>query len=75
MKNNALIDRLSVIDDKTLVSTYSAFFALEKGKRIRNETWDENEYVVFNDYGILVDESGTPLDITIDKGMKWYVLD
>ena len=57
------------------VSTSKAFEELEKGKKIRNVLWDEDEYIRFNSNGIMVDENNNPLDITIDRGMDWIVLD
>ena len=57
------------------VTTSKAFEQLEKGKKIRCVSWDEDEYIVFNSYGIMVEESGRPLDITIEKDMSWLILD
>nr|DAT91075.1 MAG TPA: hypothetical protein [Caudoviricetes sp.] len=58
-----------------VVRTSKAFEELEKGKMIRNVCWDEDEYIRFNSNGIMVDENNRPLDITIDRGMGWIVLD
>ena len=58
-----------------VVTTSKAFEQLEKGKKIRCVSWDENEYLVFNSDGIMVEESGTPIDITIEKDMTWFILD
>ena len=58
-----------------VVNTSKAFEELEKGKKIRNVCWNEDEYVVFNSDGVMVDENNKPLDITIDKGMGWFILD
>ena len=58
-----------------VVRTSKAFEELEKGKMIRNVCWDEDECIRFNSNGIMVDENNRPLDITIDRGMGWIVLD
>ncbi len=58
---------------KIRLSTSSAFMQLEKGKKIRNVLWNECEYIRFNSKGILVDETGNDVDITIEKDMKWIV--
>ena len=58
-----------------VVTTSKAIEVLQKAKKITCVTWDENEYIVFNSYGIMVEESGTPIDITIEKDMTWFILD
>ncbi|MGL5507900.1 MAG: hypothetical protein ACRDB0_08370 [Paraclostridium sp.] len=69
-----LQDKLSVVNDK-LVTSYSALFALDEGKRVRCKTWGKDEYIKFNDEGILVDENGIDVEIALTKYMKWYILD
>lgn len=44
-----------------------ALKALSEGKKIRRNTWDEQEYIRLNDDGQLIDELGGPVEIFFDS--------
>lgn len=44
-----------------------AMKALSEGKKIRRNTWDEQEYIRLNDDGQLIDELSNPVEIFFDS--------
>ena len=44
-----------------------ALKALSEGKKIRRNTWDEQEYIRLNKDGQLIDELGDPVEIFFDS--------
>lgn len=44
-----------------------ALKALSEGKKIRRNTWDEQEYIRLNKDGQLIDELGSPMEIFFDS--------
>lgn len=44
-----------------------ALKALSEGKKIRRNTWDEQEYIRLNQDGQLIDELGGPVEIFFDS--------
>ena len=44
-----------------------ALKALSEGKKIRRNTWDEQEYIRLNNNGQLIDELGDPVEIFFDS--------
>lgn len=44
-----------------------ALKALSEGKKIRRNTWDEQEYICLNKDGQLIDELGGPVEIFFDS--------
>ena len=44
-----------------------AMKALSEGKKIRRNTWDEQEYIRLNKDGQLIDELGDPVEIFFDS--------
>ena len=44
-----------------------ALKALSEGKKIRRNTWDEQEYIRLNNDGQLIDELGDPVEIFFDS--------
>ena len=44
-----------------------ALKALSEGKKIRRNTWDEQEYIRLNKDRQLIDESGSPVEIFFDS--------
>ena len=44
-----------------------AMKALSEGKKIRRNTWDEQEYIRLNKDGQLIDELGEPVEIFFDS--------
>lgn len=44
-----------------------ALKALSEGKKIRRNTWDEQEYIRLNNDGQLIDELGSPVEIFFDS--------
>lgn len=44
-----------------------AMKALSEGKKIRRNTWDEQEYIRLNNDGQLIDELGDPVEIFFDS--------
>ena len=44
-----------------------ALKALSEGKKIRRNTWDEQEYIRLNQDGQLIDELGDPVEIFFDS--------
>lgn len=59
---------------KPKLKTSKAFEVLEDGGKIQEISWDKDEYIEYDEYGNLVDETGNLIDISIKKDMEWYIV-